>query len=462
MAKTCFPLDDTNYFAKDVRLWHIGRTHGIINHTGNDLYVKAAGGMNVTLGPGYLYMYTGSKDPGGFIYGNDEEESLSGPPANAYVRYDYICIEYDESQNDAFAKYVTGGREMPTPVRNETQFQEIVAVIRVKANASEISNEDIIDTRMNEDYCGLAVDMLSKIPTDQYYEQFMAFMKTIEGILGEDEAGNLLNLINEIKANEQKPNLLDNADFSSGIINQKGQTTYTITQQGGKFNYFIDRWKVWVETGRTFTCNVKDGYIEVKIEGIDTGAMQQDVVLEDGVQYIVTAKIDGEIRQLLFTGGETIKNDYIKASGSGTSGYIAVIFGNTLRKIEWVKLEKGSIFTGMPIWKKQEELAKCKRYFRPLPTTFIGYAWGTDGWGYQNCPDIMDMAKTPTITLVKGSNDGQLKVMDNGSLKTYVVNTPEANIYSGYIRWKGLATWVNYSIVGFFNVDKIYADANTY
>ena len=199
MAKTCFPLDNTNYLAKDLRLWHIGRTNGLINYTGNDLSVTPDEGMNVTLGPGYMYMFTGTKDPGGIIFGETEEQQLSGYVADAYVRYDYICIEYSAEINDGVAKFVKGTRDMPTPVRTETVYQNIVAVIRVKANASKIDQEDIIDTRMNEQYCGLAVDMLSKIPTDEYYNQFMAFMKTIEGTLGEDAAGNLLLQINQIK-----------------------------------------------------------------------------------------------------------------------------------------------------------------------------------------------------------------------------------------------------------------------
>ena len=204
MAKTCFPLDDTDYLAKDLRMWHIGRTNGIINHTGDDFAVIPDTGMNVKLKPGYIYTYTGTKDQGGLIYGNDEEESLSGYIADSFVRYDYICIEYSADINDGVAKFVKGTRDMPTPVRTETVYQNIVAVIRVKANASKIDQEDIIDTRMNEQYCGLAVDSLSRIPTDQYYEQFMAFMETIKDVLDEDTAGNLLLMIQQNQTNIQE------------------------------------------------------------------------------------------------------------------------------------------------------------------------------------------------------------------------------------------------------------------
>lgn len=200
-----------------------------------------------------------------------------------------------------------------------------------------------------------------------------------------------------------KPNILDNADFSSGIINQKGQTTYTITQQGGKFNYFIDRWKVWVETGLTFTCTVGDNYITVKIAGTDKGAMQQSVNIKNGVKYCLTAKIDGAIKTMIFTGGDTKQDDYFKVSGTGKTGYISIFFGTVDRKIEWVKLEEGEIFTGLPTWNEAIELLKCQRKFQihKLNTRF--YASGAE---YTQRTLLLPTAldSTPTVT-VKSEGD---------------------------------------------------------
>lgn len=199
MAKTVFPLDDVNYYAKDMRVWHIGRTQGIINYTGNDLAVASASGMNISITPGAAYLFTGSEEPGGIMYHNPDTETLTVDTASSTDRYDYICIEYSESENDANAKYVKGGASQPTPIRNATTYQLIIAVIRVRANAGSITNADITDTRMKEEFCGIAIDSLARIPTDQYDAQFNAFMKSIEGVLGNDAAGNLLNLINENK-----------------------------------------------------------------------------------------------------------------------------------------------------------------------------------------------------------------------------------------------------------------------
>lgn len=46
---TAFPLDDTYYLAQDMRLFHAGRTPGILNVTGNDFQVQANSGMNLTV-----------------------------------------------------------------------------------------------------------------------------------------------------------------------------------------------------------------------------------------------------------------------------------------------------------------------------------------------------------------------------------------------------------------------------
>lgn len=240
MAKTVFPLDDTNYYAKDMRVWHIGRTQGIINYTGNDLAVSSAGGMNVSITPGASYLFTGTDDPGGAIYHNPDTQTLTVDTASSTDRYDYICVEYNESENDASVKYVKGSGSQPRPLRNATTYQLIIAVIRVRASAGSITNEDITDTRMKEEFCGLAVDTLARIPTDQYDAQFNAFMKSIEDILDKDTAGNLLNLINENKQ--------------------------SITQLDGRVLKLEGNPKIYSGTGTSAPAGMRDGDIYIQYE----------------------------------------------------------------------------------------------------------------------------------------------------------------------------------------------------
>ena len=76
---------------------------------------------------------------------------------------------------------VKGSGSKPSgPVRTASVYEVILAIVRVRANASEITAEDIEDTRLNQTYCGLVIDGTEKIPTDGYDAQFTAFMNRVK------------------------------------------------------------------------------------------------------------------------------------------------------------------------------------------------------------------------------------------------------------------------------------------
>ena len=213
--KIAFPLNDTDYLADDLRAWHIGRSPGIVNFTGNDFAVSASGGMNVSVSKGAAYLFTGTDNPGGVIFLDNTEESGTFETASSTDRYDYVAIEYNEAENNVSVKYVKGNDTKPTPKRDASTYQLIPAIIRVRANAGSITNADITDTRMDESLCGLCVDMMARIPTEQYNKQFMELLKQLEDALDGNTAGNLLNLINQnkqsiIEVKDDVRSLLDN------------------------------------------------------------------------------------------------------------------------------------------------------------------------------------------------------------------------------------------------------------
>lgn len=196
MTQYAYPLNDTEYLAEQVRLFHSARTAGIINATGNDLEVTSAGGMTVSVGEGVAFLMASTNGIGGITYANDEELKFTVDTASTFDRYDYVSVRYDKSANSCVLKYVKGSSSMPAPVRNVNQYEIILATILVKSNTASITNADITDQRLNENYCGLVVDGLVKLPTEQFYKQFSALMESIQGTLAGDTAGNLLNKIN--------------------------------------------------------------------------------------------------------------------------------------------------------------------------------------------------------------------------------------------------------------------------
>ena len=218
MTQRPYPLDDTDYYAEDVRLFHVGRTSGIFNVTADDLRVKANGGMKVGITPGYAFLLTAENGVGGITYGNDAEVVFTVDTASTTLRYDYISVRYSKSTNKCELTYVKGSGAKPTyAVRGASQYEIILAIIQVPANAESIQARDIIDTRLDENLCGLTIDGMIKLPTDGMNAQFLDFMKFIQDKLGEDEGGKLLQMIQTLEAKQAELEARQEIKYKIGV-----------------------------------------------------------------------------------------------------------------------------------------------------------------------------------------------------------------------------------------------------
>lgn len=177
---TAYPLNDTEYLAEDLRMFHAGRTPGIFNITGEDFIVKVAGGMNISVSNGLAFLKTSSDGIGGIVYSPKDENILTATVATNYTRYDYVAIRYDKISNSCGLVYQEGTQSMPTPIRNLEQYELIIAIVALKASAGEITQEMIQDVRLDESYCGLTVDTLTRVPTQELYDQFQSFYERIQ------------------------------------------------------------------------------------------------------------------------------------------------------------------------------------------------------------------------------------------------------------------------------------------
>ena len=177
MTQKAYPLDDTDYLAEDVRLFHVARSSGIFNATGTDLQVSANGRMAVDVKPGYAFLLTSKDGVGGITYGSNATEGLVVATAESTTRYDYIAVRYSKDSNSCKLVCVKGSSAKPTaPVRTASVYEIILAILTVRANASEIRASDIQDTRLDEKMCGLVVDGTDRIPTEGMQAQFTQFM----------------------------------------------------------------------------------------------------------------------------------------------------------------------------------------------------------------------------------------------------------------------------------------------
>ena len=177
----------------------------------------------------------------------------------------------------------------------------------------------------------------------------------------------------KVDLNSSNPNLLDNADFKSGIINQRGKEEYnygvTTGATGNKDT--IDRWisnctKVSVENGKIhieYDNSTAYSYLQQKLSSVCDG---------DYTLYVKVSNVTEGSMFIAFDGNQSDKLDisddgeYVHTFKNVNNQDLLVLFVGTGFKgdIECIKLEKGSVFTGMPQWNETDELLKCKRYLR--------------------------------------------------------------------------------------------------
>lgn len=175
-----------------------------------ELQVVANSNMTVSVKTGYCNIE-------GKVKLFDSITNITLDVANSvYPRIDTIVIEKNITSRNITLKKVTGQISSSTPVatapvRNETQYQIVLAQIYVGAGVSEITQANITDTRTDSSICGYVSGTVKEIDYSQisaqwssYFDQFKTdnldefneWFETIQGILGKDEAAKLLAMIN--------------------------------------------------------------------------------------------------------------------------------------------------------------------------------------------------------------------------------------------------------------------------
>ena len=136
-----------------------------------DCRVQIAGGMAVSMGTGYANL-----DGKVRVFMSPVALTLQNAHAT-YDRIDTVVIERNDSTRSIDAKIVTGNTSLnPTPtapVRRNGIWQLVVAQIRVKAGAVQITQGDITDTRPNSSICGY---VMTAVQTPDFSELFATFL----------------------------------------------------------------------------------------------------------------------------------------------------------------------------------------------------------------------------------------------------------------------------------------------
>lgn len=175
-----------------------------------------------------------------------------------------------------------------------------------------------------------------------------------------------------------RPNILINSDFKSGIINQKDSTSYTGL---GTTLSTIDMWISYgINVGLNATSvrfinrdtsyhTIRQKY-DVKLINDEKYTAYMKVINLVGTVYI-NPKTDKTKLQRVVNGKNiyTFIADESNGVNVQNNEFIIGLEAGAEVEIQCIKLEKGSNFTGMPVWNYTLELLKCQRYF--IFKTFI-------------------------------------------------------------------------------------------
>ena len=153
----------------------------------------------------------------GYHYRNDGPLTLPVDNADGVLhRKDTVILRWDVNVRSITAQVLKGTPASspiaPMITRSAEQYDLKIAEISIPAGTTAISQSLITDTRLDNAVCGIVTGVVQQVDTTTLYNQiqddltrfrtsneadFNAWVQSIKGILGEDEAGNLLNLIRQ-------------------------------------------------------------------------------------------------------------------------------------------------------------------------------------------------------------------------------------------------------------------------
>lgn len=193
MAETSeksFPFDaemiddeyDRVYLADDfARYFRSFISSGTFMREPTNLQIISNDDMSVTLKPGSMII-------DGYRYDNVSDIIIQLQPADGVLdRIDRISMTWDKSERDIHCVLQQGEYSYepiaPECRRNAEYKDYVVAEIYVKAGVVKIEQSDIVDTRLDDDVCGLAAPF-TELDTSTLYAQLQGFY---EKVIAENE-----------------------------------------------------------------------------------------------------------------------------------------------------------------------------------------------------------------------------------------------------------------------------------
>ena len=281
-----------------------------------ELQVIAKQGMTITVNSGYCNLE-------GKVKFFETPTDITLDVANAsYPRIDTIVIEKNITDRTISLKKVTGqvSSEQPVatePVRNETQYQIVLAQIYVNTGANKISQANITDTRANKNICGYVTGTVEEIDFSQialqwtaYLEEFKAnnleefntWFETIKGILGTDEGAKLLSMIQELESSKQNK-LVSGTNIKTingeSILGEGNLITKALPTVHSNISVSVT--PTALSTFSSWDTQQKYGFkASVTVTGLTANSLIQNIVMTDTLLEKVAPVITTKANSLIF------------------------------------------------------------------------------------------------------------------------------------------------------------------
>ncbi len=201
---------DRKYKVEDIAA-HFSKvlTNGVFP-SGTQLQVTEDEGMNANVSAGSAWI-------NGYAYHNDDDFNLEFDVADGVLhRIDRVVVRWSRL-NRSINLAVVKGTPASTPTapvvtRTADNWELGIATVAINAGTTTITQAMITDTRLDSSVCGL-VSSLIQPDTSEWFTQFNAaftstieanqsswdlWFATVQNILDEEVAGNLLNMINDL------------------------------------------------------------------------------------------------------------------------------------------------------------------------------------------------------------------------------------------------------------------------
>lgn len=188
----CFPLDDTEYEAKEMGAYLATRTRGVFSAEDNLRVSPGQSGLTVTVAPGLAWLKR--SDWWGVAALQDTALTFTLDKADgALSRMDAIVARLDKVGNRAEIAVKKGAfSSSPTvadPVRDDSADEIYLATVLVEPGAVSLTAAAITDQRLNESYCGLMRDGVTGIPTAALQSQVQQLIDELRRVISGIEAG---------------------------------------------------------------------------------------------------------------------------------------------------------------------------------------------------------------------------------------------------------------------------------